>query len=103
MTAELYAETLDRNQNSFLDLDEAAQVKKWGKVLWARGPAPEGMGIGQDDEGYRYRKGLKAREYALAISDPMERARSLKQVQAEYADALNPIAQGPQHIPAGRV
>lgn len=102
VTAELYAETLDRNGDSFLDMDASAQTKRWGKVLWAEGPAPEGMGIGQDDEGHRYREALKAREYALRISDPMDRALALKQVQVEYGDALNPIAQSAQYIPAIR-
>lgn len=102
VTAELYAETIDRNGDSWIDLDANAQTKRWGKVLWAEGPAPEGMGIGQDDEGHRYREALKAREYAERISDPMDRALALKEVQATYGDALSPIAQGAQYIPAIR-
>lgn len=102
VTQELYDATLDRYGESWIDLSEAEQVARWGMAKFGTGPKPEGMEVGGDDEGYRYRKGLKAREYAEQISDPMDRALALKQVQATYGDALNPIAQGPQHIPAIR-
>ncbi|MFB4348608.1 hypothetical protein [Microbacterium sp. CR_7] len=100
MTQELYDATLDRTGASWLDLTEAEQVARYGMVKWAKGPAPESMGVGQDDEGFRYRQGLAARECALRISDPADRALALKNVKTEYGDALNPMAQGPQHIPA---
>lgn len=100
VTEELYAATLDRTGASWLDLDDQAQTARYGSVKWAKGAKPEGMEVGGDDEGYRYRQGLKAHEYAERISDPMDRALALKQVQATYGDALNPIAQGSQYIPA---
>lgn len=102
VTEELYAATLDRYSESWLDLSEAEQVARWGMVKWAKGPRPEEMEVGFDDEGYRYRKAQALKAYAEQISDPMDRALALKKVQTEYGDALNPIAQGPQHITAIR-
>lgn len=102
VTEELYAATLDRTGASWLDLDEQAQTARYGSVKWAKGAKPEELEIGGDDEGYRYRQGLAARQLAEQISDPMDRALALKQVQVEYGDALNPIAQGAQHIPVIR-
>lgn len=100
VTPELYAETLDRNGNSWLDLDENAQVQRFGHIKFLPGKCPDGIRVGDDDDGYLYREGQRAREYARAISDPEERAAALADVAKEYGDALNPVAQGPQHIPA---
>ncbi|MDN3443398.1 hypothetical protein [Microbacterium sp. APC 3901] len=102
VTEELYEATLDRTGASWLNLTDAEQVARYGCVKWAKGPRPEGMAVGGDDEGYRYRQGQAAKAYAERISDPMDRALALKKVQVEYGDALNPIAQGPQHIPVIR-
>ena len=99
VTQELYDATLDRINESWLDLTPEEQVKRWGMVRWAEGPKPEGMAVGGDDESFRYKQGLRARELAKQISDPVDRARALREVDAEYSDVLNPIAQGPQFIP----
>lgn len=99
VTPELYAETLDRNGNSFFDLDEPAQVARYGRVLWIEGEPPEGAIIGADDEGLQYRAGTRAREEALLVSDPKERAAAVAEVERQYGSALRPVAQGPQSLP----
>ena len=100
VTPELYAETVDRNGNSWLDLTPEEQVQRFGGIKFLPGSCPEGVAVGDDDEGYRYRQGLAAQEEALRLSDAADRALALKQAKAEYADALSPVAQGAQHIPA---
>ncbi|MCC2031944.1 hypothetical protein [Microbacterium allomyrinae] len=90
VTPELYAETLDRNGESWLDLTPEQQVTRWGQQRFGAGPTPEGIVIGDDDEGYLYRLGVAAREQALAVSDPGDRALALKAVYRDYGAALNP-------------
>lgn len=100
VTREVYDATKDRGGRSWLDLTPEEQVQRWGMQKFGPGPAPEDLKFAGDDEGVQYRRGLAAREEALKHSDPGSRALALKEVATEYGDALNPIAQGPQHIPA---
>lgn len=93
ITPALYAATIDRTGVSFLDQTAEEQVQRYGMVKWADGPCPPEIQIGDDDEGYRYKQGLAAREYAQQISDPDERAAALAKVSAEYGSVLRPIAQ----------
>jgi len=101
VTPELYEATKDRNGASWLDMTPEAQVKRWGMVRFHEGPAPvdlaaevDSVGVGADDESVMYRRGIAAREYARAISDPAKRAEALKEVQAKYGHVLSPRAQG---------
>lgn len=101
VTPELRAATLDRNGASWLDMTPEEQVQRWGGVKFAPGTVPadlaaevDSVGVGADDEGVMYRRGIAAREYARAISDPAERAEALKEVQAKYGHVLSPRAQG---------
>ncbi|MEV8175913.1 hypothetical protein [Microbacterium sp. NPDC079176] len=91
ITPELFAETLDRNGNSFLDLDEAAQVQRYGRVLWSEGEPPADMAIGGDDDLVMLEKGLAALKYAKAISDPSERAAAVKAVFDEYGQYMTSL------------
>ncbi|WP_347978681.1 hypothetical protein [Microbacterium sp. ProA8] len=93
VTPELYAETLDRNGESWLDLTPEEQTRRYGHIKFLPGTRPDDIAVGDDDEGYRYKQGLAAREYAQQISDPAERAAALAEVSAEYGSVLRPIAQ----------
>lgn len=99
VTEAFYEHTLDALGRSWLDLTEAEQVAKYGSVRWAKGPRPEGMQVGFDDEGHLYKEGQKSREYAKQISDPRERAEALAAVEKKYGKALHPVAQTSQYIP----
>lgn len=103
LTAAQVDETRDRLGNTYLDFTPEEQVGRWGKVLFADGPAPEGLKFGGDDEGYLYQQGLRAREHARQISDPNDRKAALAEVTAEYGHVLAPQAQVSQYIPAGNI
>jgi len=101
VTPELYEATKDRNGVSWLDMTDEEKMERFGEIKFAEGPAPvdlaaevDSVGVGADDEGVMYRRGIAAREYARAISDPAERAKALKEVQAKYGHVLSPRAQG---------
>lgn len=101
LSAEQVEATRDRMGNSWLDLTPEEQVRRWGMQIFGLGPAPEGLAFAGDDESYQYRAGLRAREYARAISDPAERAAALAKVREEYGEVLNPQAQpNGQHYPS---
>ena len=93
VSAEAYELTKDRLGNSFLDLTPDQQVARWGMQKFGTGPAPEDMKFAEDDEGYQYRAGTRAREQALLISHPVERAEALAAVEKRYGAALHPQAQ----------
>lgn len=102
VTQDLYDATLDRVGESWLNLTPEEQVQRYGMVRWAEGKTPEEITLGGDDEGYLYKQGLAAREEALKISHPAERAEALAAVEKKYGRALHPVAQGSQHLPAIR-
>ncbi|HEY9309918.1 MAG TPA: hypothetical protein VIP82_19110 [Microbacterium sp.] len=97
ITPDLYAATIDRTGASFLDQTPEEQVKRYGMVKWADGPCPPEIQVGDDDEGYRYKAGLRAREDAKAVSNPTDRREALADVEAEYGDVLHVR---PQYNPA---
>ena len=86
VTPELYAETLDRAGNSWLDLDESAQLARWGEVRFAPGPKPDALTFGGDDSSYRIRAWQRDLAYAQAVSDPNERRAALAKVRAEFPE-----------------
>lgn len=102
VTPEEYEMSKDRIGLSWLDLSPEQQVKRWGMVKFAEGPPPEDLKFAGDDEGYQYKAGTRAREQALLISNPVERAEALAKVRDEYGTALTPVAQGPQYMPGSR-
>lgn len=93
VSPETYELTKDRLGNSFLDLAPDQQVARWGMVKFAEGPAPDDMTYGEDDEYQMYKAGTRAREQALLISHPVERAEALAEVEKRYGAALHPKAQ----------
>lgn len=93
VSPETYELTKDRLGNSFLDLTPQEQVQRWGSQRFGIGPAPEDMGLADDDEYQMYKAGVRARERALLISHPVERAEALAEVEKRYGAALHPKAQ----------
>ncbi|MGO4487053.1 hypothetical protein [Microbacterium sp. 2RAF4] len=87
LTAKQIEQTYDREGNSWLDLSEEDQRARWGEVRFGHGPAPEGMGIGDDDAyGARYHRHQAEVEYAKKISDPDERIGALRQIAKKYPE-----------------
>lgn len=88
VTAPLVAASLDRNGKSWLDLvdEEPRQIQRWGRVMFRRGPWPEGVSRIQPGSA----KWLDAREAARAeahnIEDPAERDHALQRVRHEFGD-----------------
>jgi hypothetical protein len=97
----LIENTRDRLGESWLLYDAAEQTRRWGGVRFLPGEPPADAVIGADDEGHMYKLGVAARERAKAISNPADRAQALAEVERVYGQALRPIAEGAQHIPAG--
>lgn len=87
LSAKQVEQTYDRDGNSWLDLSEEDQRVKWGEIRFGHGPAPEGMGIGDDDpHGARYYRHRAEVEYAKKISDPAERATALRDIAKKYPE-----------------
>ncbi|MEV4688917.1 hypothetical protein [Microbacterium sp. LWH3-1.2] len=86
VTPELYAETVDRNGVSWLDLDADAQLAKWGEIRFAPGPRPDALTFGGDDSSYRIRQWQRDLAYAQDVSDPNERRAALARVRAEFPE-----------------
>lgn len=93
VTDELRAETVDRNGNSWLDLDAQAQVARWGSQKIAEGPAPEGVTVGADDDAVQFKAAFAKLEYARKISDPAERKLAVQKVWRDYGDVLRDLHQ----------
>ncbi|MER7447074.1 hypothetical protein [Microbacterium sp. NPDC097977] len=88
ITPEQYDGTLDRFGNSWLDMDEHAQAKKWGMVRFLRGDHTADVAfIGDDDSTVRYRRRENAIATANAISDPAERRAAHAEVNRVYGRA----------------
>lgn len=81
------SETVDRNGNSWLDLDDAAQEARWGVVRFRIGDHSEGIELGDDDvNGARYYQWMRATEEAQKMSDPAERTAALRAIKAKYPE-----------------
>lgn len=93
VSAEEYELSKDRIGRSWLDLTPDEQVARWGMQKFGTGTAPEDMTFAGDDEGYQYKAGTRAREQALLISHPVERAEALAAIEKRYGAALHPQAQ----------
>lgn len=101
LSAEQVDATRDRNGDSWLDLTPEEQVRKWGSQKFGIGPAPDDLKLAGDDESVLYRRGLRARAEAQAISNPADRREALADVEAEYGKVLHVRPQfNPAH-PAG--
>lgn len=76
ITAAIYELSKDRNGQSWLDLidDTDAQIERWGKVRYARGPWPEALPRVQ--AGSPEEADLIAREWAEAWKLPTEEERN---------------------------
>ncbi|CAH0158812.1 hypothetical protein SRABI98_00970 [Microbacterium sp. Bi98] len=92
VTPEEYELSKDRTGHSWLDLDAQAQTARWGMVKFQEGPAPDGMGIGEDSEFVMFERGMQALKYARGISDPRERALAVKAVWDEYGTYMRDVA-----------
>lgn len=99
VSAETYELTKDRLGNSWLDLTEQEQTQRWGMIRFLPGPAPEDIIYADDDEYFNYLAGTRARDQALAVSHPVERAEALAAVERKYGKALHPVAQSSQVLP----
>lgn len=100
VSAETHELTKDRLGLSWLDLTPEQQVQKWGMQRFGTGPAPDDLTFAGDDEGYAYKAGIRAREQALLISHPVDRAEALAAVEKKYGTALHPVAQSSQIFPS---
>lgn len=86
LTADIIDASTDRAGNSWLDLvdDQPAQIRRWGREMFARGPWPEGMP--------RWVAGTPSWEAARdvayanawAIANESERNAALAEVEAEF-------------------
>ncbi|MDQ1629573.1 MAG: hypothetical protein QOI54_3317 [Actinomycetota bacterium] len=86
LTPELRRINEDRNGNSIFDLldDEPTQIEKWGKVMLARGPWPEGVPRIEPDSQDWLDAAVAARATAWAIPGRQERDQALAEVTKEW-------------------
>lgn len=89
----------DRLGISWLDMTDAEQSQRWGMIRFQEGTAPEGFGIGEDDEYTLYKRALALREEARLISHPRERAEALAEISKKYHRVLHPVAETSRDIP----
>ncbi len=80
--------TRDRLGRTWLEYDDATQCQKWGMVKFGIGPAPEGMGIGEDDDHLWFKRAITALDAAKKITNPVERKAALQAVNAEFGKYL---------------
>lgn len=91
VTPQEYDLSLDRLGRSWLDLTPEEQVQRWGMQKFAEGPAPEDMGIGEDDDLVMFERGMSALKYAREISDPRDRALAVKAAWDEYGKYMTDL------------
>ncbi|MCK2035686.1 hypothetical protein KZC51_06010 [Microbacterium sp. SSW1-49] len=80
--------TRDRLGRTWLDLTADEQVQRWGMQKFAGGPAPEGMGIGEDDDAVWFKRAITALDAAKKITNPAERKAALQAVNVECGKYL---------------
>lgn len=81
------SETLDRAGNSWLDMDDDAQLSRWGVVRFRKGNHVEAEGIkylGDDDERITFRRREREILEARKLTDADERRAELKRIYALY-------------------
>ena len=85
VTADMLVANIDRNGVSWLDLvdDSGEQVRRYGRVRFARGPAPEGLlpALGTTDHDDLHKAEHDA---AWRLTDPDARAEAVRQVQDRF-------------------
>lgn len=85
LTADIIEASKDRLGNSWLDLDASEQVKRYGKQVWGHGPVPDDVDFyNGGDTASRDIARIRARDAAMAISDPVQRAAAWEAVRAEF-------------------
>lgn len=88
ITPSMYEGTVDREGNSWLDQDEAAQVRRYGKVRFRVGDHSHEIDfIGDDDSTVVYKRRENAEIAARKLSDVDERVKALKAVNERYGPA----------------
>lgn len=85
LTADIINASKDRLGNSWLDLDASEQVQRYGKQVWGHGPVPDDVDFynGGDRASHDIAR-IRARDAALAISDPVQREAAWKAVRDEF-------------------
>ncbi|MCC2030345.1 hypothetical protein KEC56_12620 [Microbacterium sp. YMB-B2] len=81
------SETLDRNGDSWLDMDDEAQLARWSVVRFRVGDHVEAEGIryiGEDDERITYRRREREVHEARKIADAVQRKAELNRIYALY-------------------
>lgn len=91
VTPELIENTRDRLGVSWLEYDQAEQVRQWGGVRFAEGEPPADAVIGADDDSVQFKAAFRKLEYARKISDPTERKAAVQTVWREYGDVLRDL------------
>jgi hypothetical protein len=86
VTQQLLDSNVDKAGRTFFDLlhDEAAQVARWGKPIFAPGEAPEGLTRWEAGSAEQDLFRDRARAAAVAISDPVAQAHALREVSRIY-------------------
>ncbi|TFC81159.1 hypothetical protein E3T23_06585 [Cryobacterium cheniae] len=89
LTDAMIFENQDRNGDSFLDLDAAGQVQKFGRVMFARGPwlSSETVLVPGSVEHVAERE--RRRLAAWAMPDEVERGEALRAVSEEFGPAAS--------------
>jgi hypothetical protein len=90
LTQELRHANTDRNGDCFFDLldDDEAQTKRWGKVLFRRGPWPEGKRRYEPGSDRWREERDAALQAAWKIENEDKRNRLLMEIAAEYGPLL---------------
>lgn len=87
LTADIINASKDRLGNSWLDIagDPQAQVAKWGKQIIGLGPVPDDVDFyNGGDRASRDIARIRARDAAMAISDPVQREAAWRAVRDEF-------------------
>lgn len=85
ITEQIIAASKDRLGNSWLDLDASEQVQRYGKQVWGHGPVPDDVDFyNGGDRASRDIARIRARDAAMAISDPVQREAAWKAVRDEF-------------------
>lgn len=86
LTDDMLAAARDRNGDSFWDIvdDTEAQAARWGAVVFARGAAPAELETWLPGTPEHAIAREKARLEAWLVSNPVERAAALHEVERRY-------------------
>lgn len=87
LTEQIIEDAKGRDGTSWIDVagDPQAQVTRWGKQIVGIGPIPEGIDFyNGGDSASRDIARIRARDAALAITDPVQRAEAWEAVRDEF-------------------